>query len=64
MDQFQSDIETKTNKYNYLISKYQVGDIMKAFLRLSTEQKNKVILAAVGYAGSETEISSVHIKIY
>ena len=64
LDKFMSEIETKTNKLNYLISKYQVGDIMQAFLRLSQEQKNKVILAAVGYAGSETEISSVHIKIY
>jgi hypothetical protein len=64
LDKFMSEVETKTNKLNYLISKYQVGDIMQAFLKLNQEQKNKVILAAVGYAGSETEISSVHIKIY
>ena len=59
-----SEVEVKANKLNYLISKYQVGDIMQAFLKLNKEQKNKVILAAVGYAGSETDVSSVHIKIY
>jgi|TARA_R110001592_G_C13066873_1_gene741479 hypothetical protein len=64
LDKFMSEVEVKANKLNYLISKYQVGDIMQAFLKLNKEQKNKVILAAVGYAGSETDVSSVHIKIY
>jgi hypothetical protein len=63
-DELASEVETKANKINFVISKYQVGDLLKAFLKLDTNKKNKVLSAAVGYAGSETEISSVHIKIY
>jgi len=63
-DQLTSEVEVKDNKINYVISKYQVGDLLRAFDKLSKERKNQVLSAAVGYAGSETEISSVHLKIY
>ena len=63
-DQLSSEVEVKDNKINYVISKYQVGDLLRAFNKLSKERKNQVLSAAVGYAGSETEISSVHLKIY
>lgn len=63
-DQLSSKVEVKDNKINFVISKYQVGDLLRAFLKLSKEKKEKVLSAAVGYAGSETEISSVHLKIY
>ena len=63
-DELASEVETKVNKINFVISKYQVGDLLRAFDKLSKEKKEKVLSAAVGYAGSETEISSVHLKIY
>ena len=63
-DELASEVETKANKINFVISKYQVGDLLRAFDKLSKEKKEKVLSAAVGYAGSETEISSVHLKIY
>tara|TARA_A100000172_G_C3031396_1_gene106818 strand:- start:97 stop:1431 length:1335 start_codon:yes stop_codon:yes gene_type:complete len=63
-DELASEVEVKGNKINFVISKYQVGDLLSAFIKLSKEKKNKVLSAAVGYAGSETEISSVHLKIY
>ena len=63
-DELASEVETKANKINFVISKYQVGDLLRAFNKLSKEKKEKVLSAAVGYAGSETEISSVHLKIY
>lgn len=63
-DQLTSEVEVKLNKINFVISKYQVGDLLRAFNKLSKEKKEKVLSAAVGYAGSETEISSVHLKIY
>ena len=63
-DELASEVETKVNKINFVISKYQVGDLLRAFNKLSKEKKEKVLSAAVGYAGSETEISSVHLKFY
>jgi len=63
VEEFKADVEAKDNTLNYLISKYQVSDIMQAVKKMNKTQKNKMIRAFIGYASSSTEISSIFYKV-
>jgi len=63
VDQFRADVEAKDNTLNYLISKYQVSDIMQSIKKMNKTQKNKLIRAFIGYASSSTEVSSIFYKV-
>jgi hypothetical protein len=62
-DKFVSEIEAKDNKLNYLISKYQVSDIMQTVKKMTKDQRNKAIRSFIGYASSSLEISSIFYKV-
>jgi len=63
IDQFKAEVEAKDNTLNYLISKYQVSDIMQAVKKMTKSQRNKMIQAFIGYASSSTEVSSIFYKV-
>lgn len=56
-------IQEKQNRDAYLISKYQACDIINAFEKLPKKKQNECIKALIGYASSETEISSIFYKV-
>lgn len=63
LDEFMSAIEAKDNKNNYLISKWQVSDILLAFNSMTKAQKNETISDIISYASSSLAISSVFYKV-
>jgi len=63
VDQFRAEVEAKDNTLNYLISKYQVSDIMQAIKKMTKIQRDKLIRAFIGYASSSTEVSSIFYKV-
>ena len=63
LDDFMSAIEAKDNKNNYLISKWQVSDILMAINSMTTAQKNEVVSDIISYASSSLAISSVFYKV-
>ena len=63
LDEFMSAIEAKDNKNNYLISKWQVSDILLAFNSMTKAQKNETISDIIAYASSSLAISSVFYKV-
>lgn len=63
VDDLRSTVEGKSNKLNYVISKYQVGDLMKSLKNMSKENKDHLVNALIGYASSSLDISSVFYKV-
>lgn len=63
LEDFVTQIEAKSNKMNFIISKYQVADIMTAVTKMTKKQKNQFVDKTLSYASSSTEISSVFIKV-
>ena len=50
-------------EFNYLNSKYQAAEMMDAIDDLSNKNKDDIVTDMMSYAGSVTELSSVHIVI-
>ena len=50
-------------EFNYLNSKYQAAEMMDAIDDLSKKNKDDIVTDMMSYAGSVTELSSVHIVI-
>lgn len=63
LNEFIDEVEKKTNKMNYIISRWQTSDILMSIRAMNQEQKNDLIQAALSYASSSTEISSVFYKV-
>jgi len=62
-DKFRQKIKDKGNEINYIISKYQVLDVITSIDKMNKKQKNKLITSVLGYASSELEISSIFLKV-
>lgn len=53
----------RKNLENYIVSKWQVSDIMSSIKRMPKAKQNQFIKDVIAYASSSTEISSVYYKI-
>lgn len=62
-DEYRDVVLNKSNKVNYMISRYQNSDILLALSKMSTDKKNDFIDKVLSYASSSTEISSIFIKV-
>jgi len=63
VDALRSAISGKKNMLNYVISKWQVSDLMKSLKNMSKEKQNHLVNALIGYASSSLDISSVFYKV-
>lgn len=63
MDKFVSEIEAKGNRDNYIISKWQVCDLMTSLKKMSKETQTQLLNDMISYASSSTEVSSVFYKV-
>lgn len=62
-EEYEKAIEAKKNTMNYIISRWQCSDISHSLNGMKKEQRNDFINAALGYASSSTEISSIFYKV-
>lgn len=63
LEKFMEEVEAKQNRDNYIISKWQVSDIMTSLKEMSKEKQSQLINDMISYASSSTEISSVFYKV-
>lgn len=61
--EYEAEVEAKSNTMNYIISRWQCSDISHSINNMSKDQKDELINAALGYAASTTEISSIFYKV-
>lgn len=62
-EEYEKAIEAKKNTMNYIISRWQCSDISHSLNGMKKEQRDDFINAALGYASSSTEISSIFYKV-
>lgn len=62
-EEFSKAIKGKKNVSQYVISKYQVCDIMQSIKRMSPQKREDLIDSILSYAASATKISSIFIKV-
>ena len=60
---FINDITKKGNELTYVISKYQVTQLAEVLSKMSTLNKNRVLVSLIKYAGSQLDTSAVYIKV-
>ena len=63
LDEYTRFVEGKSNTMNYIISRWQTSDIAHSINAMTADKKNELVNAALGYASSSTEISSIFYKV-
>lgn len=63
-DDFCNIVEAKPNTESYCVSKYQSAIILDVLNRMTPQDRNVFVQMVMDYASSQTEISSVFVKVY
>ena len=62
-EKFVEEVSKKSNSINYVISKWQVSDIINSIKKMTNPNKDSFVKDVIGYASSSTELSSVFYKV-